>query len=121
MHWIHVCKMQSLFPKTEIPHITIMSQMQPLSASISPVIDEPNTFFLHVPEMKLSETSGRRSRKLQNIVVADNKNLIHPRMLEVFNIRSRFFSEKFTGSRLQAELYSCAQCMLFHYGKCRAT
>ena len=87
-------------------------------------LDQPHArrteqLFLRVPEIKLPEYSGRRFRKskLQSIVV-DNENSMQsiPEFREMFNVRSRIFSENFTGSRLRAELRSCAQCMLVHYG-----
>ena len=78
--------------------------------------------FLRVPELRLPESSGRRSRKsqLQGIVV-DNENsiknyVIYSRMLRNVQHKSRIFSENFVGSRLQAELCSCAQCILVHHG-----
>ena len=95
------------------------------AASISPMLDEPDNFSFvcpqRVPEIKLPESSGRRSRKskLQSIMV-NNETLvragyvIHTQCCEMFNVRSRIFSENFTGSRQQAELCRCAQCMLVH-------
>ena len=93
-------------------------QMQPRSA----IAGQTGQLFLHVPEIKLPESSGRRSRKsqLQSIVI-DNENsmksyVIHPRMLRNVQHTSQIFSEKFAGSRLQAELCSFVQCLLVHHG-----